>query len=147
MQNTSEEGSSDFVKNPIVFSHHAFERKTERQDWLVRTKRYGETRQRKDALSNLMIQKGRWYCRYDNDEKLLKFFCIVNKLEVYCGIYIDDEDIILITTYYSYTQKMKRRLFPRRKENFESIDITTFDSREYLRMNDEFNPSFDTGMD
>tara|TARA_B100000029_G_scaffold120744_1_gene114091 strand:+ start:408 stop:692 length:285 start_codon:yes stop_codon:yes gene_type:complete len=94
-----------------------------------------------------MIQKGRWYCRYDNDEKLLKFFCIVNKLEVYCGIYIDDEDIILITTYYSYTQKMKRRLFPRRKENFESIDITTFDSREYLRMNDEFNPSFDTGMD
>ena len=133
------------MKNPIVFTHHAIKRKTERQDWLVRTKRYGETRERKDTLTKLMIRKGRWFCRYDSDEKILQFYCIVNNLEVYCGIYIDDEDIILITTYWPYTQKMKRRLYPRRRGNFEPIEITTFDSREYLRRNEQFHP--DTNFD
>ena len=127
------------MENPIVFTHHAIERKTERQDWLVRTKKYGETRERKNALSSLMVKKGKWFCRFDNEEKLLKFYCIINNLEVYCGIYVDDEDIILITTYYPYTSKMKRRLFPRGMENFDPIDINTFCSREYLRINEQFH--------
>ena len=131
------------MQNSIVFTHHAIERKTEREDWLVRTIKYQETRKRQDELSSLMTRKGSWYCRFDDEDKLLKFYCIINNLEVYCGIFIEDEDIILITTYYSYTQKMKRRLFPKGMENFDSIDISVFDPKEYMNMYDQFHSSID----
>ena len=128
------------MQNSIVFTHHAIERKTEREDWLVRTRKYQETRKRKDELSSLMIRKGKWYCRFDDKDKILKFYCIINNLEVYCGIFIEDEDIILITTYYSYTPKMKRRLFPKGMENYDAINISIFDPNKYLRIYDALHP-------
>ena len=48
----------------------------------------------------------------------------MNNLEVYCGILIDSyEPYILITTYYPYSNKLKRRLFPKGKENYERFNI------------------------
>ena len=139
LQYTFIDSSGDAMQNSIVFTHHAIERKTEREDWLVRTSKYQETRKRKDDLSSLMTRKGNWFCRYDDEEKLLKFYCIINNLEVYCGIFVEEEDIILITTYYSYTPKMKRRLFPRGMENFDSIDISIFNPKEYLIEYNQFS--------
>ena len=51
---------------------------------------------------------------------------IVNNLEVYCGILIDSRDpYILITTYYPYSGKLKRKLFQRGKENYERFNVKT----------------------
>jgi hypothetical protein len=103
----------------IAFTRHVVERKTTRDDWLVRTNTYRETRKKIPEVEQLLREKGRWFRRFDEEEKLMKCYCIVNNLEVYCGVILDDEEIIVITTYYPYTQKMKRRLFPRRFENYQ----------------------------
>jgi hypothetical protein len=106
----------------IIFTHHAIEKKTERADWLVRTEHYGETRRKKAELEELLRTKGEWYEREGKDG-ITRYYCIVNKLEVYCGIYLDDEDIILITTYYPYTSKMRKRLFPKKRQSFERYHL------------------------
>lgn len=102
----------------IIFTHHAIEKKTERADWLVRTNYYGETRKKEPQLEELLRNKGIWYEREGKDG-ITRFYCIVNKLEVYCGILLEEEDDILITTYYPYTSKMRKRLFPQKRESYE----------------------------
>ncbi len=111
----------------IVFTHHFVERKTERDDYLLSTKRYSETRRNKARTERLLRNRGRWYCKYDHQEGVTRLYCIVNNLEVYCAILIDDEvePYILITTYYPYTSKVKRKLFPKGVESFEPIDINS----------------------
>jgi hypothetical protein len=101
----------------IVFTHHAIEKKTERNDWLIRTKKYHDTRTMMPKLESLLRDKGKWYACEEEDDGIVRFYCIVNQLEVYCGIGVNDE--IIITTYYPYTKKVKRRLFPRGKTSFE----------------------------
>jgi len=101
----------------IAFTHHAIERKTERKDWMVRTQKYRDTRKSRPELESLLRNKGTWYVCDEEDDGIVRFYCVVNQLEVYCGIGVDDE--IIITTYYPYTKKFKRRLFPRGKASFE----------------------------
>lgn len=124
----------------IVFTHHFVERKTERTDYLVSTKRYSETRKNRPRTERLLRDKGRWYCKYDHEECITRLYCIVNNLEVYCAILIDDEvePYILITTYYPYTSKVKRKLFPKGVENFEPFEINS-DSAIQTEQNYSFN--------
>lgn len=104
----------------IAFTNHVIERKTERTDYLVRTPTIAETRSRVPELEKLLRRKGNWYSIDDEEEGLTKFFCIVNQLEVYCGILIDENDsqLILMTTYWPYNKRMKSRLFPRGKPQY-----------------------------
>ena len=109
----------------IIFTRHVIERKTERVDYLVRTPTISETRSKVPELENLLREKGIWYSIDDEGEGLTKFFCIVNQLEVYCGILIDENnrEIILMTTYWPYTKRMKTRLFPRGKPQYSRYNL------------------------
>lgn len=105
----------------IVFTNHVMQRKAERLDYLVRTPTVRDTRTRVPELENLLRKKGIWYYIDDEEEGLTKYFCIVNQLEVYCGILIkedNEDDLILITTYWPYNKGMKTRLFPRGKPQY-----------------------------
>ena len=115
------EGEPNSVAARIEFTHHVIKRKTNREDWLVKSNSYRDTRQKLPEMEAIMREKGKWYQKFDEDEGLIKYYCLINNLEVYCGILIENENVILITTYWPYTQKMKRRLFPRNMENFERI--------------------------
>ena len=107
----------------IEFSHHSIKRKTERSDYFLPSSKYIQNKKQMPILKNILIKKGTWY-RNNDDEGLTKYYCIVNNLEVYCGILIDSlEPYILITTYYPYTRKLKRRLFPKGKENYERFNL------------------------
>ena len=109
----------------IVFTHHYKKRKTERDDYFLPTVKYAETANSIPSTERILRRKGKWYGRMDEDEGLYKLFCIVNNLEVYCGIIIDDEEetYILITTYWPYTSKMKRKLYRRGRENFTYFNV------------------------
>ena len=107
----------------IIFTHHAIEKKTERPDWLVRTNHYGETRRMKPQLESLLRFKGVWYINDETDDGITKFYCVVNQLEVYCGIMVEDNEI-LITTYYPYSKRIKRRLFPRGRASYERFILS-----------------------
>lgn len=104
----------------IVFTNHVIERKTERADYLVRTPTIADTRRSVPELEKLLREKGIWYSIDDEEEGLTKFFCIVNQLEVYCGLLIDENgsELILMTTYWPYNKRMKTRLFPRGKPQY-----------------------------
>ena len=93
----------------IVFTNHVIERKTERADYLVRTPTIADTRRSVPELEKLLREKGIWYSIDDEEEGLTKFFCIVNQLEVYCGLLIDEDgsELILMTTYWPYNKRMK----------------------------------------
>lgn len=107
----------------IEFSHHSIERKTERSDYFLPSSKYAKNKKQISKLRAILIRKGNWY--KNNDEYgLTRYYCILNNLEVYCGILIDSLDpYILITTYYPYTRKLKRRLFPKGKENYEKFNV------------------------
>jgi hypothetical protein len=108
----------------IIFSHHYKKRKTERDDYFLPTVRYVETADSIPNTERILRLKGKWHGRMDKEEGLYKLFCIVNNLEVYCGIIIDDvEPYILITTYWPYTSKMKRKLYPRGRDDFTPFDV------------------------
>ena len=88
----------------IFFTYHAIQRKTEREDWMIRTPTRAQTRKSAPALEDLMRRKGRWSYRRDQETGLLMVYCIVNNLEVYCGVIEDDSSQkVIITTYYSYS--------------------------------------------
>tara|TARA_B100001142_G_C14033064_1_gene538900 strand:- start:309 stop:650 length:342 start_codon:yes stop_codon:yes gene_type:complete len=107
----------------IEFSHHSMDRKTQRDDYILPSNIYFKNKKKIPDLRNILIRKGTWYKKEDL-YGLTRYYCIVNNLEVYCGILIDShEPYILITTYYPYSGKLKRRLFPRGKENYERFDI------------------------
>ena len=94
----------------IFFTYHAIQRKTEREDWMIRTPTRAQTRKSAPALEDLMRRKGRWSYRRDQETGLLMVYCIVNNLEVYCGVIEDDSSQkVIITTYYSYTSKMRKK--------------------------------------
>ncbi len=123
----------------IEFTHHFTKRKTERNDYLIPTCHYRDTRVSKQKVESTMRRKGKWFYRYSQKEGIIRTYCIVNKLEVYCGILIDEDDdlIVLITTYFPYSSKIKKKLFPRGRENFETFDIEstgeiTFPDRLHL---------------
>jgi len=107
----------------IIFTHHAIEKKTERSDWLVRTKQYWETRRMKPQLESLLRFKGVWYVNYETGDGITKFYCVINQLEVYCGIMVEDNEI-LITTYYPYSKRIKRRLFPKGRPSYERFILS-----------------------
>ena len=107
----------------IHFSHHALERKTTRADYLFPSSKYIDNKNKIPLLRNILSSKGKWYIRHDKDG-ITRYYCILNNLEVYCGILIDSPDpYILITTYYPYTGKVKRKLFPRGKESYERYNF------------------------
>lgn len=107
----------------IEFSHHSMERKTQRDDYLLPSTTYIQNKEKIPILRNVLIRKGTWYKKEELDG-LTRYYCIVNNLEVYCGILIDSYDpYILITTYYPYSSKLKRRLFPKGKENYERFYV------------------------
>ena len=109
----------------IIFTHHYKKRKTERDDYFLPTIKYVETANTIASTEKIIRRKGNWYGRMDEEEGLYKIFCIVNNLEVYCGIIIDDDEepYILITTYWPYTSKMKRKLYRRGRQNFACFDV------------------------
>jgi len=49
----------------IFFTYHAIQRKTEREDWMIRTPTRAQTRKSAPALEDLMRRKGRWSYRRD----------------------------------------------------------------------------------
>lgn len=107
----------------IEFTHHSMERKTQRDDYILSSNKYFQNKKKIPNLRNILIRKGIWY-KKEGLDGLTRYYCIVNNLEVYCGILIDSyEPYILITTYYPYSSKLKRRLFPRGKENYERFNI------------------------
>ena len=107
----------------IQFSHHALERKTERSDYFLPSSELVQNKKQIPSLKNILIKKGTWY-RNNDAFGLTRYYCILNNLEVYCGILIDSFDpYILITTYYPYTSKLKKRLFPKGKENYERFNL------------------------
>jgi len=109
----------------IVYTHHYKKRKTERADYFLPTIKYVETARSIPSTERILRQKGKWYGRMDEEEGVYKIFCLVNNLEVYCGIIIDDEEepYILITTYWPYTSKMKKKLYRRGQENFTRFGV------------------------
>ena len=109
----------------IFFTYHAIQRKTEREDWMIRTPTRAQTRKSAPALEDLMRRKGRWSYRRDQETGLIMVYCIVNNLEVYCGVMEGHHGQwkAVITTYYPYTSKMKKRLYLKRYENYEMFDI------------------------
>ena len=108
----------------IFFTYHAIQRKTEREDWMIRTPTRTQTRKSAPALEDLMRRKGRWSYRRDQETGLIMVYCIVNNLEVYCGVIEDDSSQeVIITTYYSYTSKMRKKLYPKGFDNYEPFDI------------------------
>ncbi len=109
----------------IKFTHHYAQRKTERADYIHSTNKYGETARSNPRIERILRQKGKWYSQLDPEEGIFRLYCIVNNLEVYCGIIIDDKEdpYVLITTYYPYSAKLKKRLFPRRAENYERFHV------------------------
>ncbi len=109
----------------IEFTNHYLRRKIERNDYIVPTNSWKETRVNNPTVEAVLRKKGKWFRRFSYDEGLTRVFCIVNNLEVYCGIIIPESNnnIVLITTYYPYSSKMKKKLFPRGKENFEPFDF------------------------
>jgi len=113
------------VKMKIKFTHHYAQRKTERADYIHSTNKYVETARSNPRIERILRQKGKWYCKQDPKDGIYRLYCIVNNLEVYCGIIINDEEVpyILITTYYPYSSKLKKRIFPRRAENYERFDV------------------------
>jgi hypothetical protein len=107
----------------IEFSHHSMKRKTHRDDYILPSNKYIQNKKKIPNLRNILIRKGNWYKKEDQ-EGLTRYYCVVNNLEVYCGIMIDsDEPYILITTYYPYSGKLKRRLFPKGEENYERFNL------------------------
>ena len=87
----------------IFFTYHAIQRKTEREDWMIRTPTRAQTRKSAPALEDLMRRKGRWSYRRDQETGLIMVYCIVNNLEVYCGVIEDDSSQEVIITTYSPT--------------------------------------------
>ena len=115
-------------KVEIIFTRHVIERKTERADYLVRTPTIKETKEKVPELENLLRTKGTWYSKDDEEDGLTKFYCIVNHLEVYCGILIEQEeggedDYILMTTYWPYNKKMKTRMLPRGRPQYSRFTL------------------------
>ena len=124
----------------IKFTNHFVERKTERDDYLLSTKRYSETRKNKTRTERLLRERGRWYSKYDREEGITRLYCIVNNLEVYCAVMIDDpmDPYILITTYFPYTSKVKRKLFPKGIEIgsiYEIQDLSPKEVRIIIKLN------------
>jgi hypothetical protein len=113
------EAPPEVLRLKIEFTRHVVHRKTTRADWLVQTNSYRETREKLPELERILREKGRWYRKFDTEEGLMKYYCIVSNLEVYCGILMEEKGIILVKTYWPYTSKMKRRIFPRGVENYE----------------------------
>ena len=109
----------------IYFTKHALHRKTQRNDWLIRTPTWGEANQSVPSLEKLLVTKGKWFGRKDPDTGMKMIYCIVNKLEVYCGVIEGQEghNKAIITTYYPYIPSVKKKLYRRREENFESFDV------------------------
>ena len=109
----------------IYFTQHAIQRKAQRGDWLIRTPTRKEARSAVPALEELLRRKGRWFSREDPETEMIMFYCIVNNLEVYCGVIEGQHGQwkAVITTYYPYTSKMKKRLYLKRYENYEMFDI------------------------
>ena len=120
----------------IKFTNHFVERKTERDDYLLSTKRYSETRKNKTRTERLLRERGRWYSKYDREEGITRLYCIVNNLEVYCAVMIDDpmDPYILITTYFPYTSKVKRKLFPKGIESFEQFNLASCSTKKHLQI-------------
>lgn len=114
----------------ILFTHHAIERKTQREDWLIRTPTRTQTKQAVPVLEEMVRRKGRWFWRRDPETGIIMLYCIVSNLEVYCGVVAEHQgkSKAIITTYYPYTSKMKKRLYLKRYENYEMFDI---DSPEF----------------
>ena len=108
----------------IYFTQHAILRKAQRGDWLIRTPTRKEVRSAVPDLEELLRRKGRWFSREDPETEMIMFYCIVNNLEVYCGVIEDDSSQkVIITTYYSYTSKMRKKLYPKGFDNYEPFDI------------------------
>ncbi len=122
----------------IEFTKHYTRRKTERNDYILPSNNYRETTTCRPSVEQSLRWKGKWYYRQTQDG-LLRTYCILNNLEVYCGIVIDNEEdpYILITTYYPYSSKIKKKLFPRGRENFERFDI---EAPLQLTFPNSFNP-------
>jgi hypothetical protein len=93
----------------IALSNHVIYRMLDREDWLNEYKNYREVRVATNEIVTKLKTKGIWYesDEYKNPE--VSYYCIMNNLTVYCGILIEDDNTILLTTFYPYTQRIKRR--------------------------------------
>jgi len=111
----------------IIFTKHFKERKLERNDYLVPVNQPSELQENMPRLESILRNKGNWYVNYETKDTIPRTYCIVNNLEVYCGLIVEnDPDLeIVITTYYPYSKKLKKRLFPRGRPNFERMDATS----------------------
>ena len=107
----------------IRFTHHFRQRKIERDDYLVPTSGFPELRTEIPMVEKIMRKKGNWFVNYDTKDSIPRIYCIVNNLEVYCGLIVDTDfgNEIVITTYYPYSKKMWKRLYPKGKSNFEKM--------------------------
>ena len=97
----------------IVFTHHVIERMMTRNDWLNNYKNYKELKADKENIATKMKRTGVWYTDEDwtTKQKTVRFYCVLNTLSVFCGVLDTSEETrkIILTTFYPYTQKMKRK--------------------------------------
>ena len=84
-------------------------------------------------LEELMRRKGRWFSRMDPETGMIMMYCIVNNLEVYCGVIEGHHGQwkAVITTYYPYTPGVKKKLYLKRHENYEMFDIDAPEFEEW----------------
>ena len=115
--------SGDRMK--IIFSNHFKKRKVERDDFMIPVSNLSELNARNLDLESILRRKGKWYVNYETKDKVPRIYCIVNNLEVYCGVMAENLTgfEIIITTYFPYSKKIWRRICPKGKPNFEALKV------------------------
>ena len=100
----------------IYFTKHFRERQAERADWIFDTVSIEDSLSHDERLSWKLTNKGVWY-EQPADDGSRKYICVLNNLEVYCGVVNKDDNMIIATTY-PYTQALRRKFVPLKRFTF-----------------------------
>jgi hypothetical protein len=104
----------------IYFLPHFGDQQVDRDDWIYNSQSFDDSLECRKNLAWKLRNKGQWY-ENDNRDGPASYYCIVNKLQVYCAIKDKDkngEDIMKIVTTYPYKQSLKKRFAGLTKFNF-----------------------------
>jgi hypothetical protein len=109
---------SDFEGVEIWFSKHFSNQQAVRHDWMFNVKSLEMSDLVKDDLEWNLRQRGLWYENVER-EGPPSYYCVLNKLQVYCAV--KDLGKLIVTTTYPYSKGFQHKMRSLPKITFANI--------------------------
>ena len=108
----------DFKGIDIWFTKHFNRQLAIRDDWIFNVKSSKMAERVKDDLEWNLRKKGKWYENIERDG-LPSYYCVLNKLQVYCAV--KDKGKLIVTTTFPYSKTFLTKTKSLPKILFEDI--------------------------